>query len=263
MFNKIRTVLKNPRMGIAYLRFRMNPALSLHSKAKISGFTGFSEYWGTFLNQPSHEELDFLKQTIMTGALVVDVGANIGVFSMGVMRQSPTTKVIAFEPSPFNYSRLAVNLRHNKVDACLCQKALSSHEASTVMKFAETKDSPSTMHFAEIGDRDTIDVSVTTLDAYCESENISEIDLLKIDVEGYECDVLLGAERMLRKGAIKHIYIEVCPENLSRTGNSVGNLWNTWEQFGYQAYYINGQICQLNDLQRIRLQNIVLRRGSI
>lgn len=149
MYRKIRAVLKNPHMGYAYCRYKIHSSLTLNSGASISGFADFNEYWGTMVNQPDREELAFIRNTLTDGSVVVDVGANIGVFSLGVLTQIPDARVIAFEPSPFNYARLKKNLLTNKVDACLRQQALSSHDAPAVMKFSETKDSPSTMHFCE------------------------------------------------------------------------------------------------------------------
>lgn len=238
MLNKIFAVLKNPRLGYVFCQYKISPILTLNSGASVTEFADFNEYWGTIRNQPDREEMAFIRKTLRGGGRVIDVGANIGVFSLATLTQIPDARVIAFEPSPFNFSRLKDNIERNGFNACLCQKAISSNTAQPVMKFAETKDSPSTMHFAEATSDSSIEVCVTYLDAYCEEHNISEIDLLKIDVEGYECDVLLGAEQLLRRGAAKTVYIEVCPGNLKRAGSSVQILWDTWVQFGYQAFHI-------------------------
>ncbi|MDD2462576.1 MAG: FkbM family methyltransferase [Desulfobulbus sp.] len=263
MFTKIYNAIKNPRLFYYYLSYKINPTLYLFSGGKISNFSNFSEYFGTILNQPDYNELEFLYETLDENSLVFDVGGNIGCFSLAVLFKFPNAKLHVFEPSPFNYNRLEVNLINNKVIANLHQMALSTHDSPDIMSFSETKNSPSTMHFAENGDCNLIDVFVTSLDEFCEKENISFIDLLKIDVEGYECDVLLGAERLLNSGAIKTIYIEVCSGSLKRAGSSVKSLWDIWGRFNYEARYLNGQLCRLAELQQVALQNVVLKKATL
>jgi Methyltransferase FkbM domain len=52
-------------------------------------------------------------------------------------------------------------------------------------------------------------VPIDTVDAYCERLNIARIDVLKMDVQGWEMNVLAGAKNMLERGAIQFIYTEV------------------------------------------------------
>jgi FkbM family methyltransferase len=61
-----------------------------------------------------------------------------------------------------------------------------------------------------MGECGTVQVKMTTIDDFCKDESIGQIDLLKIDTQGYELEVLKGATRLLNSKSIGIIYTEVC-----------------------------------------------------
>ncbi len=127
------------------------------------------------------------------GWLVVDVGANIGVFT--ALAATRGARVHAFEPNPGPYDRLLRTVRANKLHANVAARpvavgarrgwaTLTSHEASTPL---------GTIMTAGAG----LPVLVVTLDE--ELADVPHIDLLKIDTEGSEADILRGAPQVLRR----------------------------------------------------------------
>jgi FkbM family methyltransferase len=131
---------------------------------------------------------------------VVDVGANIGAFSLYQTMSQHAERVIAFEPSPEVFARLAKNLELNE---------LTNVRAVN----AAVGDKPGTLAFSQglmsINDRidesGTLRVRVVTLDD--ELRDVPSIDLLKIDTEGYEAKVLQGAPDTLKK--TRHVVLEM------------------------------------------------------
>ena len=63
--------------------------------------------------------------------------------------------------------------------------------------------------FSKIQNYETIKVKTNTIDKICELNNIKEIDILKLDTDGNEFEVLMGAKKLLTKGKIKLIYTEI------------------------------------------------------
>jgi len=127
------------------------------------------------------------------GGLVVDVGANIGVFTARAATRG--ARVHAFEPNPGPYDRLLRTVRANKLHVNVTARpvavgarrgwaTLTSHEASTPLGTIVTTGAG-------------LPVPVVTLDE--ELADVPHIDLLKIDTEGSEVDILRGATQVLRR----------------------------------------------------------------
>lgn len=127
--------------------------------------------------------------------VVVDVGANVGFFSMKQALQfGDKLKLIAFEPDPSTYGRLQTNVdrirTRTSADIRCVNSALDEHAGEA--KFVRDVSVESHVVNGD-SDADGITVQLTTLDSVVEQEGIEKIDLLKIDVEGHEMKVLAGA----------------------------------------------------------------------
>jgi FkbM family methyltransferase len=148
---------------------------------------------------------------------VFDVGANIGQ-SIRLYRDNfPNCFITSFEPNPAIFSLLEKNwgdvsgitlnpiaLANNIGHASFY--ATRVPEASSLLEPTERLIKLSSEHKY---DYKTINVPTVTLDYYCQTRNISKIDILKLDVQGFELTVLHGAESLLREGKVTMIYSEV------------------------------------------------------
>lgn len=131
---------------------------------------------------------------------VVDVGANLGMFSVWASRYlAPTGRIVALEPHPGAYRLLRRNLSRIHCVAESFNVACGASEQTLPLYFSPdrltvaTLDSPSDQAF------DRIDVPVRRLDDVLGDAGVERIGLLKIDVEGWEPQVLDGAEESLRR----------------------------------------------------------------
>jgi FkbM family methyltransferase len=131
--------------------------------------------------------------------LVVDCGANIGLFSLFL---KDAGRIIAVEPNPDVHARLARNFHRNGVHGSTINKAVSASPGTVRMDFRA-----STV-LASITSTGETEVEATTLDAIATQEGIEHIDLLKLDLEGHELEALRGASRMLKDRRIRRIYAE-------------------------------------------------------
>lgn len=176
---------------------------------------------------------------IRRGDRFVDVGAYIGLYAVaGAKRVGPTGKVWAFEPDHMNYSLCKSHLALNEVS----EHALAINAAvglsSGTISFTEGRGSESRAALAnELGARD---VRCVSLDDVFQRERI---DILKIDVEGYEEIVLRGGENLLhdKHRSPRAIYIEMHPYAWLTLGTTSDSLLSLLRRFGYDTSTLAGQ----------------------
>lgn len=150
------------------------------------------------------EEMSFVLDLLRPGDLFVDVGANIGsytVLAAGVTR----AKTIAFEPVPKTFEILLDNVGLNRIShLCTCHNVAVGSERGTV-RFTDALDCENHVCEGSFEGR-SIEVKVATLDEMLAD---NEPLLLKIDVEGYEPAVLEGAVRTLARKSLLAVIVEM------------------------------------------------------
>lgn len=135
---------------------------------------------------------------IASGATVVDVGANVGVFSMfAADAVGAGGAVISIEPHPFAFQVLTRNLAPF---ACGRQLNIGCGDRSAEMALHYVPGRLSVSSVRPRPDRtESVDMTVRRLDDVLEESGVDSVDLLKIDVEGFENAVLRGADQTLRR----------------------------------------------------------------
>lgn len=163
-----------------------------------------------------------------TNALFVDVGANIGYYSLLARKRLGSDGVVmSFEPMPDIHEKLLMNLQGMHVDAYQFAVSSSNGQATlSIPKGAESNDGISTLQdCADVIDSFT--VQTVSLDEFLDKE----IYILKIDVEGHEYSALSGAKSLLAHGKVKNIIFE--DHDIERS--AVVTLLNS---FGYKIFSI-------------------------
>ena len=175
--------------------------------------------------------------------VVIDIGANVGLFTTAfVAAAKPPKLVLAIEPS--NYVFAILKIVTAKLDRVRCRKLALSHESGEVQLKTPVKKSGSLrVGLSHIGDGDEItafveNVQAKRLDDLLTAESITQVDIVKIDVEGAEQHVINGAPNLVNK--TKPIwFIELVQ---GRADNFTGSASNIFQQFidsGYQAFILN------------------------
>jgi FkbM family methyltransferase len=205
----------------------------LRGKKWIKG-AGPNAYWfGTY----EVERLRALANAVSPGAVVYDVGANVGIYSLLVsLLAGPSGMVYAFEPLERNLLYLRRHLTLNKIQNCVVLEAAVCNREGT-RSFSAASWSSSMAHLSADGE---ISVPSTSLDSCIYGErHFRRPDILKIDVEGAEMEVLEGASRVLTE-THPAIFLEIhgtqlhadCREFLSAMGYRIeeeyGRLTATW-----------------------------------
>jgi FkbM family methyltransferase len=146
------------------------------------------------------------------GTVLLDVGANIGLFTLFMIWKYGRERFAAihlFEPNPGTYARLRRNLAANNLDGlCTAHMLALSDRAGTI--YMESPHGYSVLNM--ISETGTVPVTCVTLDDWRRTQNVGAVDLFKVDVEGHELPLLRGAPETL--SASHHLFIEVKSVNL-------------------------------------------------
>ena len=135
--------------------------------------------------------------------LIIDVGANIGLTAMAMSFAAPRSHIIAFEPSPENVALFESNTRgQTRIELKRCGLADCAGDLDFLVPLAGANCHVVTPNYefsSSVGFR-PLKVPVTTLDSYLEETMPNErVVLIKIDVEGFEPNVLAGARRVIQR----------------------------------------------------------------
>ena len=162
------------------------------------GLTGF---WYSIL--PDYAEMSFLANYLRAGDVFYDVGSNAGGYA--VYAAGLGCRVVAFEPVPLSFARLRENVEVNRPSCSIepVNLALGSQSGSLEMTSAFGTGN----HVVAGGQTEgLVVVEATTLDEFVRS-SVSP-GFLKIDVEGYELEVLSGASEVLASPALQGLLLE-------------------------------------------------------
>ena len=170
----------------------------------------------------SELEVDFLRSLLKPGNVVVEAGANIGAITVPLAYAvGDTGVVLAYEPQADIYEMLRVNLQENALNATPVNHGLG--RSSGVMHYDSNTENTGGV---ELGGSGRHRIEIVALD---DDMSLDHIDLLKIDVEGMETDVLVGARETIAR-CRPLIYVENDrPKNKQR-------VVDTLFAFGYRVW---------------------------
>ena len=186
---------------------------------------------------------------IRPGDTVIDVGANIGIWTIAAAKKTGQQgQVHAFEPLEANFGRLLHNIDLNAATNVVPQKLALSDRAGPRRFF------PSPNMNSGVGRLVTDDwtglhstVEAVTLDDYCDQHGITSVNVLKIDVEGAEYFVLKGATRLLRSSDPPIIVFEMNREMAADLGSSPDKIETFLAALGYSIFgYRGGKLNQIS-----------------
>jgi len=185
-------------------------------------------------------ETDLFTAAIKPGAVVADIGANIGYYTLLAARAvGPTGTVLAFEPDPDNFALLSANVRTNRFDNVVLVPAALGDQAGTLDLHRDARNFGNHSLAGEnVPDEgDVVKVEVRTLDDSLAGHGRLAVDVLKLDVQGAEGLVLQGGREALRARPI--CFTEFWPDGLRRFGTDPDWLLQLFLDGGYHLDLID------------------------
>jgi FkbM family methyltransferase len=153
--------------------------------------------------------------------IVLDVGANAGIYGLAALAVQPDVVVHAFEPTPEIASRLRETANLNGLaNLHVHEVAVLGEDGEAILRrFRGELGSNEGMNFVshDVYNSDAEHVQTVSLDHFCQDHLIDRIDLLKLDVQGQEYCVLKGSERLIRDDRLGTIFMEL---NWTRSGTT-------------------------------------------
>ncbi len=160
------------------------------------------------------KEREFAKNLSSNDGSIIDIGASLGHYTAFLAKKNPKSKIISVEASPTNFNLLKSNCKLNNLNNIVLYNRAIFDKDDEIIEFFERK-SLSAIHLQHLEalhipleqiKKET--VRTMTIDRLIEMENLEDITLLKMDIEGAEVLALRGASSALKRKKIKNMIIE-------------------------------------------------------
>ncbi len=160
---------------------------------------------------PDYYEMSYLLNNLNDSDYFIDIGANIGIFTLLASSKVKKGKLFAFEPNKNVKDKLEKNIKLNNIKNCNVIGKIVSDE-NKKMFFELNSTSELSRISLKKTDRSS-NIDSVTLDEFIVENRLTRVNFLKIDVEGAECLVLKGANKSLKRKLIRNIIFEVNPSS--------------------------------------------------
>ena len=238
----VRPVVQGSGIG----RFSLTKTVLKHLKSDYEMIQGHKmvldskDSLNLFLNGIYEEfETNFVKKEIKKGDVVLDIGANIGYYTLIFAKLvGETGKVFAFEPDPINFSLLKKNIEINGYkNVVLIQKAVSDKSEKLKLFLSETNNGDHRIYNWD-GSRKSVEIESIKLDEYFEDTK-QRINFIKMDIQGAEYGAVSGMTNLLNQNKSVKIISEFWPTGLKRFGGSAIKYLELLEKNDFKLYELN------------------------
>ncbi len=179
-------------------------------------------------------EFEFFDKSIRRNSHIADVGANQGLYTIYFSKGAPAGRIYAFEPDPGLFAALKENVRRNGAgNVSLFNVAVASQPAKLQLRSGRFNRGDNRIVQGEMACPGTVDVDAKPLDHAISGPHL---DLLKVDVQGFEVEVLRGAERLIEANPDLLIFLEFWPHGLRIVGSSPEELLDILLKAGFSLF---------------------------
>lgn len=201
-------------------------------------------YYGVGFEQG---ELSIVNRFVQNGDVFLDVGANIGIYTLLASRLvGENGRVHSFEPQSDVYDLLRSNINLNQCLNVITNPVAVGEQNGETQIFINAQNALSSLGRTNRGVvLRSQKVPLVTLDEYAGSMEISKADFLKIDVEGFEGHVLRGAAGLLNASPNLVVMSELAKKNFAPLGFSIEETLNWMRAQGFEVWMIGGQDLKL------------------
>ena len=199
---------------------------------------------GIFLFRERYEPLlEYGHKFILPTDIIIDGGANQGIFSLAFASLSKKIKIFSVEPFKYCHKILKENLKINLFkNVTIIPKVLSNTIASHQLDYSKSNVSASIVR--DFGGEKTLTISSTTIDEIASKYKLQKIDLIKLDIEGAELAALKGGSRSIQKFIPKIV--------LECNNYEYKKIYKFLKKFKYTSYLLtkDGFIKKINSIPK-------------
>ncbi len=181
-------------------------------------------------------ETDWVEKTIQKGDIILDVGANIGYYTLTFAKLVGNTgKVFSFEPELLNFNLLQKNIDINNYKNVVTENvALSNIVGTTKLYLSNIQSGMHRIYPSQFCSDDFVEAKTTSLDEYFKDDELGDkISFIKIDVEGSELGVLKGMKNIFQRNKKLKILMEFVPSCIKESGAQPEELIKILQDQGF------------------------------
>ena len=218
-------------------------------------------FWKGLTNGWEKESIKLWIELCRQSSVILDIGANTGVYSLIANAVNPNAEVYAFEPVKRVYTKLKQNIALNGYDIHAFEMAVSNYNGEALIYDLPTEHIYSvTINKNLSAEPSTIEtkVATVTLETFLQANKVQRVDLIKIDVETHEPEVLEGYGEIFKKQQ-PTVLVEILTEDVATRLNA------TLKSFDYLYFNIDecGQISQDDCLHPRASYNYLICRPPV
>ncbi len=181
-------------------------------------------------------ETKLFKKVLKRGMTVLDIGANIGYYTLIAARKVGINgKVFAFEPEPSNYDLLCKNIEANKFQNVVIIPKAVSNKVKTI-KLYLSPENRAEHSFCKYLNNKFVNVKTIVLDNFLKNK---KIDFVKVDIEGAEAEALQGMQNVIKSNKKLILITEFWPAGIEMRGFSPKGYLEKLFELGFKLYNIN------------------------
>ena len=198
----------------------------------VKGVTKQHHVWMNFL----------LRKFINSDSIILDIGGHSGQYAKLLARLAPQGKVYSFEPGSYPRSILVLSLRLNRLhNVEVVGKGLGAEQGTLSLVTPLKENGVFRFGLARIGTQENgtltaiEEVPMTSIDRFANDVGLKSLDFIKIDVEGWEAQILRGGSKTIRRYC-PTMMVELVASQLSRSGDDLEAVWAMLLSWGYNPY---------------------------
>lgn len=178
-----------------------------------------------------------IESNIRNASVILDIGANIGTTSLYFASMNQQAQILAFEPHPQTFARAKENVELNLFKNIDLVNIGLGEKKEKVKLYEVNVNNPGMNRILQVEkDYPFKLIAVEKLDDFLQDKNIAEVNLIKLDVEGFEISVLKGAEKTIRANK-PLLFIELDDDNLRENGGDAAAMIQLLVSFGYSKIF--------------------------
>lgn len=195
------------------------------------------------------ETSDFFAKILPPNGVFLDLGANIGAITVPLIKKRPDIKVVCVEAAPWIFKYLQENLMHNNGQNAIAINRALFYSDNEEVNFYSPEDKFGKGSLSSGFTNKLVKVLTITIDSLLKDQGIEKVDVIKIDVEGYEYHAFKGAENLLNRADAPDIlfeFVDWAEDNAA--GVEIGAAQQILFDMGYHIYYFNDKITEMHKL---------------
>lgn len=203
---------------------------------------------------------DLIRKILLPGDIFLDIGANIGYFSLLAAKHQPTARIFSFEPvSPiFNLFEQNISLNDIKNITAINSAVGEANSENYIYISGADNTGMSSFQKPENYSGSTEKVKIVSIDEWFSNSGLSKIDLIKLDIEGSELSALKGMKEALLNFK-PAVVSEINPEMLRQFNTKAVDIFNYLNDLNFCGFFIfkSGEIFPIDSYETTETNNVL------